>query len=112
MPMRVQCELCRRATDGEELTNEMIAFYKQSKLPPSTNINMLVLPSVAGQEDKKFKLSNMTGTLLEAIGIKKKKKKELPSQAASRESRRGRIFDGTQLGSMSQVNNDLNKEPK
>lgn len=112
MPMRVQCALCQRATDGEVLTNEAIEFYKQGKTPVSSQINMLVLPDVPGKEEKKFRLGSMTGNLLEAIGIKRKKKKELPSQAASRESRRGRIFEGTILGNMQQVNHDLDKDKK
>jgi len=113
--MRVQCELCRRAENGEELTAEMIATYQQGKKPPSAyEISMVVLPSVPGKEEKKFKLGNMTGNILEAVGIKRKKKKASPSQVASKEQRRGRIFDGVtladSLGNMAQVDEDLKRD--
>ena len=105
--MRVQCELCRRAETGEPLTPEMIELYRQSKEPVSSSIRMLVLPDVPGKEEKKFRFSSMAGTLLEAVGIKRKKAKELPSQKASKAQRRGRIFEGVELGNISQVDDKL-----
>src|SRR5262245_3006079 len=78
-----QCELCRRVKSGEKLTAEMIKMYQSSK-PGQQDVSILLLPTIEGQK-KKFRLSTMTGTFLEAIGIKKKQKPEKPSVKAARE---------------------------
>jgi hypothetical protein len=102
------CEMCRRVLGGEEITEEMIRTYKLAK-GPRGEVGMLIVP----EEPKgvKFTLRSLGGDLIQALSPKKEKPvKAEKSRQVAKSKERGRLFENIDLGSMEELNSELNRQ--
>lgn len=108
------CELCRRALDGEKLTPDAIQQYKLGK-QGRTGVSMIVLADEPPATVKRFTLRSMGGEILKAIGLTPKQDEtaKLPSVAASKAKRSGRLFEHVDdLGSIEEFEQRAAQEKK
>lgn len=108
---RATCELCRRVLSGEILTEEAIRAYQLAK-QDKANVSLLDLSDKIPAEAKKFTLRSMTGEFVRAFkSIVAPKPTAATSQSmkVSNTKRRGRLFEGLEIGSMSDIDEQLKK---
>ena len=106
---RAMCELCRRVETGEPLTDDVIRAYKMAKRD-RVDVALCELPDVPPKTPiKKFTLRSMGGDILRALGVKRPVV-TTRSQEIAKEKRKGRLFEGIDLGSMEQI--DKLSKPK
>lgn len=92
------------------LTEEAIKAYELSKLGRA-DVSLLSLHDEAPESVKKFSLRSMTGEFTRAIGfLFKPKMNSDHSKATARVKRRPPLFSDVQLGSITEIDEELNKE--
>jgi len=105
---RAMCELCRRIELGEIVDENAVRQYMLSKRE-KVDVSLLTLPA-SDPTMRPFSLRSMIGEVLEAVGLKKAPKKKLESVKLSEQKKRGRLFETVTLGSMEEVDKELQKQ--
>ena len=106
---RATCELCRRVLDGEILTEEAIKAYQIGK-QDKANVTLLDLSDQIPAQAKKFSLRSMGSGFLKAykaIRPDPPNESTVPSMKVSKTKRRGRLFENVDLGSMTDLDEQL-----
>ena len=110
--VKAQCEMCGRVEEGHPLNEEAVRLYQQGKMRAESVTMLTLSQELNSPKKRKFRVSDMTGNFLEAVGLKKKAKAEPDSVKASKNVKKGRLFEGTGLGNIEAVDEQLNRDKK
>ncbi len=89
---RAICELCRRAEEGEPITEEMITNYDLGKAGMVDLTNVSIREEQRMEPNKRRSLKSMGNGLLQAIGVKLKTKRIPKSKQTSQGKRLKPLF--------------------
>jgi len=103
IPMgKMQCEICRRIDNGEQVTDEMVRQYRLSK---QSVMGVTMVNVSEGSSDLLDQLRSMGNGFLKALGrITGKEMTE--AEVVVQEKKRGRLFDSVDLEQLGDGENE------